>query len=1050
MKPGMWRRRGLVWGAVVVWGMVQAGLTGWATAATIEDACEAPETSWQVSEAAGGHRVFSHTRTRELPHRGMGCERFQLESMAATALRLQTPIGPTQVIEEWRASVWVRASRPDIRLCARVILPHFVSPKTGQPVVTLVPGTTSRQQERWEQLQVSGLVVGLQRQLLALRAEHGPVGDLAGAQVIALVLELPPATERQEIAIDDLLVEGVVGAVSAGVANAPAARPPPPVSTPGVPPIRPAKRDPAVQPAQFAPPVRQAAVVASAAAANPPAADLPAGLSRGVLEVGGLPFFPRAIDHNGEPLEAIAALGFNCVRLATPASSDLLLESRRAGLWVICPPPQLPDVDIREPESLPVFSATWDRVLLWDMGSGLAEADVETLAEHARRVRTCDVRGRRPLIAAADSGLRSLSRHVDLLVARRTVLGTSMELVDYLSWLKERPRLARPGTPFLATLSTELDPRTARQAAGLSGIGSRGLAVDPESLTLAAFTAVAAGSRGILFSSSHRIDGDDHESRARAAAARGMNLRLKPLEPWGAAGRFAATAQASDPDVQAVVLEAARARMVLVWRSVQGAQIVARHYNGDIPQDSAPITLLMPGVPEAHQAWEVTPGGLRPLRPKRVTGGVSVVLDPFRSASLVLISGDPAVAAHVQEQLRATAPASLASALAQARIVLADATDMLTRISPTALGKLPAAAMLAAAQSDLLEGESLAGAHPAAATAKLERAAAIGGQLERLVWERGVVATGSMVAGPLSTSDASLAEHWRFVEALAFTTAGQELLPGGGMERIEELSGNGWRHFALKQALLRTGVEISRSQPAAGTGSLVLRAEAVDPAASPAVVETPPVWITTPPMAVPSGKLLQIEARVWVPQAVKGSSEGLLVFDSLGGPALAERVGVTPGWRRLVLYRIVPAEATGEPLIVTFALTGLGEARVDAVSIRVLERGIAGPPADAVTALPSADPAAPFPQPGELLGSPAPALPLPPVAGTAVAGGPEVGEPPEATLSSTTPQWPGMNLEWPKLLPFGQSSSAPPPGPGGGRIDPFKRVQPAPGPAATP
>jgi hypothetical protein len=216
------------------------------------------------------------------------------------------------------------------------------------------------------------------------------------------------------------------------------------------------------------------------------------------------------------------------------------------------------------------------------------------------------------------------------------------------------------------------------------------------------------------------------------------------------------------------------------------------------------------------------------------------------------------------------------------------------------------------------------------------------------------------------------------------------------------------------------------------------------------VVETPPVWITTPPVAVPSGKLLQIEARVWVPQAVKGSSEGLLVFDSLGGPALAERVGVTPGWRRLVLYRIVPAEATGEPLIVTFALTGLGEARVDAVSIRVLERGIAGSPADMVTALPSADPAAPFPQPGELLGSPAPALPLPAVAGPAGARGPEVGEMPEATLSSTTPQWPGMNLEWPKLLPFGQSSSAPPPGPGGGRIDPFKRAQPAAVPAATP
>ena len=90
------------------------------------------------------------------------------------------------------------------------------------------------------------------------------------------------------------------------------------------------------------------------------------------------------------------------------------------------------------------------------------------------RVFPCDSRSGRPLIAAADSGLRTVSRHVDMIVARRTVLGTSLELADYLSWLRERPRLARPGTPFLAALSTEVDSRTARQAAALSGIGGRG------------------------------------------------------------------------------------------------------------------------------------------------------------------------------------------------------------------------------------------------------------------------------------------------------------------------------------------------------------------------------------------------------------------------------------------------------------------------------------------------------------------------------------------------------------------------------------------------
>jgi hypothetical protein len=40
-----------------------------------------------------------------------------------------------------------------------------------------------------------------------------------------------------------------------------------------------------------------------------------------------------------------------------------------------------------------------------------------------------------------------------------------------------------------------------------------------------------------------------------------------------------------------------------------------------------------------------------------------------------------------------------------------------------------------------------------------------------------------------------------------------------------------------------------------------------------------------------------------------------------------------------------------------------------------------------------------------------------------------------------------MNLEWPKLLPFGQSADAPPAGVGGGTIDPFKRARGAEPPA---
>jgi hypothetical protein len=203
----------------------------------------------------------------------------------------------------------------------------------------------------------------------------------------------------------------------------------------------------------------------------------------------------------------------------------------------------------------------------------------------------------------------------------------------------------------------------------------------------------------------------------------------------------------------------------------------------------------------------------------------------------------------------------------------------------------------------------------------------------------------------------------------------------------------------------------------------------------PIVVETPPLWVTTPPLQPPAGKLIEISAQVYVPKPIRGSVDGLFVFDSLGGPALGERVGMTKTWRRLVLHRIVPPESAGEPFTVTFALTGLGQAFIDEVSVRTVDRGDPGLPTTLVS---TGGAAGGFPTPNDLLTSPPPA-------DAPAASRPPVPAPPPAAQG-----WPGMNLEWPKIMPFGQSANEPPPGPGGGTVDPFKRARgaapPAPGP----
>ncbi len=976
---------------LVALSLMLAGSQRQARAEPFTEAFEGPALKATVSPAAG-LRLLSQEITPTTVHSGQGCEQLVLETSTSTLARLQLPLPTAAVIDEFAATLWIRCDQPGVRLAARILLPNPAA-TAGQPIEVFVAGAPLQGTGRWQPLQVNHLPNQLQTRLPALRAEHGPAISLTGAIIAGLTVELPLGVGRCTVALDDL---SVVGHISPQTA--------------------------------LSQPLAQSPAAGAATLASPPAAA--AGLVRGVLEVAGKPFFPRAIDHNGEPLTALARLGFNCVRLQEPASADLLAEAARANIWIICPPPSLPEVDLREPEKLPAFSTKWDRVLLWDMGSGLATDDVAGLAEQVRRLRICDRRQGRPVIASADSGLRELSRHLDMLVARRAILGTSLELTNYLTWLQQQPRLARPGTPLLTTLATEIAPRTAAQAALLSGTGHHGLPVDDESLLGAAFTTLAAGSRGILFTSSRRLDADDPETIARAAAVQMVNLELETIAAWGASGRFTADAETSDPEVRAMVIEASRSRVVLVWRAVQGGQIMARHYHGDIPRQEQPLTLLVPGVPEPHRPWALTHSTLRPLEHRRVTGGVSMTLDNFHAAAVVLISGDHAATAHVQEIVRRNAPTAALLARSQAASTIARTSRLAAELPQQALGQLPVTEMLSQAQQEASRAEAVLASDPSTAVRMLERSRAIAGQLERLFWERGVTATGSMVASPLTTSTATLPDHWRFLDALAAASPGENLLPAGDMEAIDQLARTGWRHFVQSTADISTAVELSSLQPAGGQTSLRLMTAPVDSDQPPLVLETPPLWITTPPIQAAAGTLLEISAQVWVPESIQGSVDGLLVFDSYGGPALAERVNRTGNWRRLVLYRMVPpaVEPAAEPppLTVTFALTGIGEARIDEVAVRPLSRT-----AGLATVTPAATVGG-FPRPTDLLGQMGPALPRQPAAA------PASNMPPPAEPDSS---WPGMNLRWPNLLPFTQPNTSPPPGPSGSTVDPFKRAR---------
>ena len=131
-----------------------------------------------------------------------------------------------------------------------------------------------------------------------------------------------------------------------------------------------------------------------------------------VLLVAGRPFFPRAIESNGEPFEWLHSLGFNAVRLPAAPTVVQLREAERLGLWLIAPPPDDG-----------VITPNHDRVMAWDLGSRLADERLELTRQRAAQLRRADLRPNRPVVGEAVERLWSYSRVLNILVLRRSPLG---------------------------------------------------------------------------------------------------------------------------------------------------------------------------------------------------------------------------------------------------------------------------------------------------------------------------------------------------------------------------------------------------------------------------------------------------------------------------------------------------------------------------------------------------------------------------------------------------------------------------------------------------
>ncbi|HZZ72530.1 MAG TPA: hypothetical protein VFE24_09770 [Pirellulales bacterium] len=880
-------------------------------------------------------------------HSGDWGEFVRVDAGIGTSVLIRHDLAPAPIIAELSATVWVKADRPGLQIMGRIALPRTVDPRTGKPISAYLRGTSYTQVGSWQQLRLEGLPSELTRYAHALRSELKSDADVREAYLDQIVLNVYGGQGQTNVVLNDLAVSGCVGRIA----------------------------DPHVQPAGLN--------------ALPTASKPPDIQQQGAsLLIDGKPFFPRGVEYQGEPLSYLQRLGFNTVFLNSAPSAEVLQDAAKTKMWIVAPPPgqanATPDGELKLPSE---FGPEYDRVLAWDLGRGLSGKDLNRTINVAKQIRAADQRMNRLLICSAEAELRSFSRQADVLLTQRLPLGTTLELADYAIWLRERPRLARPGTPSWTVIQTQLPPRLQEQQALLSHGRVLKAVAEEESIRLLVRSALAAGVRGVCFQSETRLDGSDAETRMRAMAIALINVELDLLEPWAAGGSFLATAASNSNEITGAVLQTDRAKLLVPMRLSQGAQ--------DVPR---PITLnglkfIVPGVPETNQVFELTPTGLQTLTHRRVAGGVSIELGETGLSGLILMTQDPLVVNALTKRAAALAPlaAQWQRDLAAASFVLVQSLD--ARLTSEGHGFREAQELLGTARARLQQADAaLTANEPAVAYLKAQQAANALDLIKRTQWEMAAgltqpaplktktekgkptgaptlpvsLLTGSVITtpSPFIAAYSTLPQHWELREEMRVSRPGENRLSGGDFEDLNRMIQAGWQHFQFNQPEVKTDVELSPQGAVAGRFGLHLRAVAEVPQAVPALLESSPVWINSPPVMLEAGVLFAITGKVKINSPITGSVDGLMIIDSIGGDGMAERIGATQGWKDFTMVRVAPAAG---PVSLTFALTGLGEAYVDEVEIRPLQRAAAVTTAPAPQLQPSSPqlpyPQSPYPQP---------------------------------------------------------------------------------------
>lgn len=880
---------------------------------------------WQQGPADVSMKNVAHEITNQTAHRGQQSEYLRFDAEQGTFVHFYYAIPKTEQLDEFTASVWIKANRPGMQLMARVAFPRERDANNlDQPLTTLIRGDVYDRVGRWWKLELRDVPKKITEQQQLLRAELKRDVNADGAYVEQIVLNTYGGKGLHELWIDDLEVGPVIGDVGqltkrnteTGGTLASRERGPNPM------PSKPKDGD------------------AGARLQAPRTSTIEMNQDR--LLVNKKPFFVRAVRYTGTPLAALRDAGFNTLVVDENVKDSVLEEAMNLSFWIV---PELPITHqesprMQVPAGLQHEVARYphnDGVLFWLLGVGMTAEQTDLAGRAAQTIRQADPYQGRPVAGDLWDGLHAYSHRIDMVSVRRFPLLTGLELGRYREWLVQRRDLAEPGIYSWTWIQTHLPDWFTELVYGQSSEQDfdEPIGPQPEQIRLLTYVALSAGYRGLGFWSD-RFLANSHQGRDRLLQMALINQELDMLEPMLSTIKDVNWISTKNPEVKAAIIRYEGGVLVIpIWLGA-GAQFVP----GQLSTNN--LELIVPGAPMDAQVWEVSPGDVRSLKAERVAGGQKVVLPEFGlTTALVFTSDVNAVDGGLVGRLQQSARKSRRMAAQWSYDLAVEEFNKVETVNR----QLEQKRITFPETSALLEEarKRLNSAREAwqrdtqtdyrTAYAEAQRALRPLRILMRLHWDRAVRQLSEPVSSPYAVSFYTLPKHWQLVEDVRASQAAANLLTSGNFESAPEQTNEKWSLQEVALDPVKLSARRVNEKPKEGQTCLKLEIKPTDPQVVPGALERTYLALVSPTYRLQPGSMVRISGWMRVPEPILASPDGVLFFDSIGGEPLAIRQTGKLEWHPFTLYRRVPSSGT---INVTLALTGIGAAYFDDVRIEPL------------------------------------------------------------------------------------------------------------------